>query len=230
VIVCVYALVSPPPARLTVTGVAGERLQVLRVGRIGAIVGELRRAPAPSVRNLRRYAAAVESVAAKTSAILPARFGTTVTDADELSFIIRSRRTALRQRLSAVRGRAQMTIRLIESESGDAALSSQSRVTGRTQLRLGYGTTQGTQYLRQKMADAAAACAVPAFDVVRPAIQRYVKDERVEKRDGIVTINHLVPHGSVERYRDAVTRTAEDCGVRLIVTGPWAPYAFADTW
>jgi hypothetical protein len=229
-IVWVYALVSPPPARLTVTGVAGERLKLITVNRIGAVIGELRRAPAPAVGNLRRYAAAVESVAAETSAILPARYGTTVGDADELLSIIRSRRTSLRQRLAAVRGRAQMTIRLLESESGDAALPSQSPVTRRTRLRLGYGATQGTQYLRQKMADAAAAGAVPAFDDMRSAIQRYVKDERIEKHQGIVTINHLVTHGSVERYRDAVARTADERGVRLIVTGPWAPYAFADTW
>jgi gas vesicle protein GvpL/GvpF len=228
VIVSVYALVSPSPARLTVTGVGGERLKVITVDRIGAIVGELRRAPAPSVRNLRRYAAVVESIAAKTSAILPARFGTTAADADELSFIIRSRRTALRQRLSAVRGRAQMTIRLMGSDPLNDLCGGQTPSTSR--ISVGDGATQGTQYLRQKMADAAAARTVPAFDVIRQAIQRYVKDERVEKRDGIVTINHLVAHGSVERYRDAVEGTAEDCGVRLIVTGPGAPYAFADTW
>ena len=229
-ILCVYALVGPPPARLNVRGVAGERLKVITVDRIGVVVGELRRAPAPSIRNLRRYAAAVEAIAAKTSAILPARFGTTVVNADELRVVVRSRRAALRHRLTAVRGRAQMTLRLLESESGDAAFPSQSTVTSRTRLRLGYAATQGMQYLRQKMADAAVARAVPAFDPIRPTIRSYVKDERVEKRGGVVTINHLVPRGSVERYRDIVERAADEHALPLVVTGPWPPYAFADTW
>ncbi|HTI40338.1 MAG TPA: GvpL/GvpF family gas vesicle protein [Vicinamibacterales bacterium] len=229
-ILCVYALVSPPPAHLNLPGVGGERLKVITIDRIGAIVGELRRAPAPSVRNLRRYAAAVEAIAAKTSATLPARYATTVADTDELTVVIRSRRAALRHRLTTVRGRAQMTVRLLESESGDAAFPSQSTVTSRTRLRLGYGATQGTQYLRQKVADAAAARAVPAFDRIRPAIRTYVKDERVEKRGGVVTINHLVPRGAAERYRDIVERAADEQALRLVVTGPWPPYAFADTW
>jgi len=229
VIILVYALIRPPAVRLRLTGVGSERLQLMMVDRIGIVVGELRRVPAPSVRNLRRYAEVVESLAARTSAILPARYGTTVADADELLFVVRSRRL-LRQRLKAVRGRAQMTIRLLESASSDTPSPSQSKVSRRTRPGLRYGTTQGARYLRRKMADAAAARSVPAFDPVRPAIRRYVKEERVEKRSGIVTINHLVSRATVDKYRSAVERAADGNDVRLIVTGPWPPYAFADTW
>jgi hypothetical protein len=230
VIVCVYALVSPPPARLTLKGITGERLRVMTVDRIGAVVGELRRAPSPSVRNLRRYAAVVDSIASRVPAILPARFGTTVTDDDELTFVLHSRRSALRQRLRAVRSRAQMTIRLLESESDDGPFRSRSTVTGRARLRVGYGATQGTQYLRQRREIGARAKAVPAFEPIRAGIRRHIKDERIEKRGGVVTINHLVPRADVPRYRAAVERAARDNDVRLIVTGPWPPYAFADTW
>jgi hypothetical protein len=71
---------------------------------------------------------------------------------------------------------------------------------------------------------------VPEFEVIRNVVQRYIKDERVEKRGGVVTINHLVPRRSVLRYRDAVERAARENEVRLMVTGPFPPYAFADTW
>jgi hypothetical protein len=230
VISLVYAVVSAPPARLGIAGVAGERLRVVTVDRISAVVGGVRRAPAPAVRNLRRYAVVIDSIASRVPAILPVRFGTTVTDPDELTFILRSRRATLRERLRAVRGRAQMTIRLLESESGDAPLRSRSTVTGRARLRLEYGATQGTQYLQRRREIAASARAVPAFDPVRDAVRRYLKDERVEKRDRIVTINHLVSRASAGRYRDAVERAARDNDVRLIVTGPFPPYAFAETW
>ena len=229
-ILCVYALVNAPPARLGVGGVTGERLRIITVDRISAVAGEVRRAPAPGVRNLRRYAAIVESIASRVPAILPARFGTTVTDLDELMFLLRSRRATLRERLRAVRGRAQMTLRLLESESGDAPLRSRSTVIPRDVLRLGYGATQGTQYLQWRREIGAKARAVPEFEVIRDVVRRYIKDERVEKRGGVVTINHLVPRGSALRYRDAVEGAARENEVRLIVTGPFPPYAFADTW
>jgi len=231
VIICVYALVSPAPARLTLTGVAGERLRVVAIDRMGAVVGEVRRVPVPTVTNLRRYAAVVESIAARVPSVLPARFATTVADRDELAFILQTRGSTLRQRLRAVRGRSQMTIRLlVESESGDRWLASRSAVTGRARLRLEYGAAQGTQYLQRRMAMAAAGRAVPAFEPIRTAIQRYIKDERIDKREGVITINHLVPRAAAARYRDAVERAADENRMRLIVSGPWPPYAFADTW
>jgi hypothetical protein len=231
VIICVYALASPPPARLRLAGVAGERLRVIAISRIAAVVGEVRRAPAPSVRNLRRHAAVVEAIAGRVPAILPARFGTTVVDPEELRFILTSRAATLRRRLRAVRGRCQMTIRLLapsESESDDAPLASRSTVTGRTRLRVASGTTQGTQYLRRRMAMEASARAIPGFEPIRGAVRRFVKDERVERRAGIVTVNHLISRASAPRYTAAVERAAAEQHLRLMVSGPLAPYAFAD--
>src|SRR6266571_7638566 len=150
-IVCVYALVSPAPARLKLAGIGGERLRVITVDRLSAIVGELKRVPGPTIKNLRRYAAVIEAIASKVPAILPARFATTVADRDELAFILRSRGTALRQRLRAVRGRAQMTIRLVGSDPGDVTLRGQTPVTRRSGVRPRNKATQGTQYLQQRI-------------------------------------------------------------------------------
>jgi hypothetical protein len=236
VIVCVYALVSPAPARLRLTGMAGEPLRVVTANRIGAVVGGMRRAPAPSIRNLRRYAAVVEAIAAEAPAILPARFATTVTGDEELAVILASRGATLRRRLRAVRGRCQMTIRLLsplsesESESDEAPLASRSAMAGRTRPRLAHGATQGTQYLRRRAALAASARAIPGFAPIRAAVRRFVKDERVEKRAGIVTVNHLIPRAAAPRYLAAVERAATANHLRLMVSGPVAPYAFADNW
>ncbi len=209
-IVCVYALLSPAPARLRLTGMAGEPLRVVTANRIGAVVGGMRRAPAPSIRNLRRYAAVVEAIA------------------------LASRGATLRRRLRAVRGRCQMTIRLLspvsESESDDAPLASRSAMAGRARLRLAHGATQGTQYLRRRAALAASARAIPGFAPIRAAVRRFVKDERVEKRANIVTVNHLIPRTAAPRYLAAVERAATANHLRLMVSGPLAPYAFADNW
>ncbi len=229
-IICVYALVSPVPLRVTPVGIRGERLRVITVDRLAAVVGELKRVPAPTIKNLRRYATVIEEIASKVPAILPARFATTVADRDELTFILRSRGVALRQRLRAVRGRAQMTIRLVGSDPGDVTFRGQTPVTRRSGVRPRNKATQGTQYLQQRMAIAARARAVTGFEPIRNAIRRFVKDERVEKRGDVVTVNHLVPRTTASRYLMAVERAAEEGAIRLSVSGPWAPYAFADNW
>jgi len=231
VILCVYALVGSSRPAQTVTGIAGERLRAIPFDGVVAVVGEVRRRPAPSPRNLRQYAAVVESIAARVPAILPVRFGTTFDDVAELTVVLRSRGAATRERLRAVRRRAQMTIRLVsESESGNAPRASQSRAAGRGRVRLEHESTQGTQYLQQRLAMLRTAREVPELAAIRPAIRRFVKDERVERRSGVATVHHLIPRAMAEGYRSAVERAAEQSGVRLAVSGPFAPYAFADNW
>jgi hypothetical protein len=52
----------------------------------------------------------------------------------------------------------------------------------------------------------------------------------VEKRGGVASIYHLVPRGSADRYESAIEEAARNAGVRMILSGPWPPYAFADIW
>ena len=230
-IIYVYALVDAARPFRGIAGVRGEPLRIVCGDRVGAIVGELARRPAPSTMNLRRYAAIVESIATRAPAILPARFGTTFDDTAELMVVLRSRSAAIHQRLQAVRGRAQMTIRLVsESESRDASLPSRSRAAGRARVRLEHKATQGTRYLQQRLEIARAAREIPELARIRPALRRFVKDERLERRGDVVTIHHLVPRETAGRYREIVERAAERSGMRLAVSGPWAPYAFADNW
>lgn len=230
-IVCVYALVDTRRPLRGLTGLRGEPLRIVRGDGVAAVVGELAHPPSPLTRNLRRYAAAVESIAARVPSILPARFGTTFDDAAELSVVLRSRAAAMRQRLRAVRGRAQMTIRIVsESESGDALFPSRSRAAGRARVRVEHKATQGTQYLRRRLQAAREGCGIPQVAQIRPVVTRLIKDERVEQKAGIVTVHHLVARGAARRYREVVERAAERNGLRLTVSGPWAPYAFADKW
>jgi hypothetical protein len=209
---------------------AGERLRAIPFDGVMAIVGDVRRRPAASTRNLRQYAAVVESIAARMPAVLPARFGTTFDDVAELTLVLRSRGATMRRRLRAVRGRTQMTIRLLGSDPSDESYRGPTPVTSRTGVRPRNKSTQGTQYLRQRLAVLRTARELPELAPIQPALRRFVKDERVERRGDIATIHHLIPRSMVERYRSAVVRTATESDVRLVVSGPFAPYAFADNW
>lgn len=228
-ILCVYALITPSLSRIVATGVAGERLRAVSVGRVSALVGELRRAPKPTMRNLRRYADVIQAVSEEAPAILPARFGTCMIDLDELTLALRSRQDTLRRRLHAVRGRAQMTLRLVLG-SGTAETGSDPRDDRSPGSDPGYKATQGTQYLHRRAAAAAKAREIPGFAPIRIAAKRWIKDERIEKRAGVATVNHLIPRSSVAAYRVAVERAADRAAVRVVLSGPHAPYAFADNW
>ena len=226
--VCVYALIASSSSRVIASGMTGERVRTVRTGGISALVGELRRAPKPTMTNLRRYAIVIEKAAAQTPAILPVRFGTGMADLDEVTFVLQSRQDALRRRLRAVRGRSQMTIRVVlgtsESDPGD------NPSPGPDTDVSGDGSTQGTHYLQQRAITAARAREIPGFASIRATVKRWVKDERVEKRAGVATVNHLIPRSSVSAYRSAVERSAERAGLRVLVTGPFPPYAFAENW
>jgi hypothetical protein len=221
VIVCVYALIASS-SRVVGSGMSGERLRAVTAGGLVALVGELRRAPKPTITNLRRYAIVIEKAAAQTPAILPVRFGTGMADLDEVTFVLQSRQDALRRRLRAVRGRSQMTIRVV---LGKAELPGSDPADNPL-----LGSDPGTQYLQQRAISAARAREIPGFAPIRVAVKRWVKDERVEKRAGVATVNHLIPRSSVGAYRSAVERAAERAGLRVIVTGPFPPYAFAENW
>ena len=229
-ILCVYALVSSSRPVQRLTGIAGEPLRAILFDRVIAVIGYVRRRPAASARNLRQYAAVVESIAARVPAILPVRFGTTFDDLEELTLVLRSRGSALRRRVRAVRGRTQMTIRLVGSDPVNGPSRGQTPVTSRTGVRPRNRATQGTQYLQERLTMLRTAREVPELVSIRPAIRRFVKDERVERRSGVATVHHLIPRAMAERYRAAVTGAAAESGVRLIVSGPFAPYAFADNW
>jgi hypothetical protein len=246
----VYALITSSPSRVAGTGVVGERLRAVTAGRVTAVVGELPRALRPTIGNLRRYALVIDSVRARVPSILPARFGTVMTDVDELSLALRSRQDTLRRRLASVRGRVQMTLRVVlgsdssaalvlESDSGAASHASQTRDPSRNAsqtrkepppISFTNATTRGTRFLQQRAASAARASEIPGFDPIRAAAKRWIREERIEKRAGVATVNHLVPRGSATAYRAAIERAAERAGIRMIVSGPHAPYAFAENW
>ena len=210
---CVYALASSLSAPVRVRGVTGEALEAVRIGRIEAIVGRVRAIPKPTDSTLRRYDRVMSALWRRTPALLPARFGTSARDLADLEAMVRGRERVLRGRLRAVRNRAQMTMRVVSSPSPVVRAATSQKVSG-------------TQYLRSRQRE----YAVPAFDPLRGAVRRWIRDERVEKRAGVATIYHLVPRGSADRYRSAIEDAARDAGVRMIVSGPWPPYAFADVW
>ena len=252
--VCVYALTSAAMPRAwpgRTAGLAGERLRALRVGRIIAIVGDLRRVPSADEPTLRRFDHVIRRLFRSVPALLPARFGTCFDTPDELTTVLRLRQASLGRALRLVRGRAQMTVRVIApprtagsrretrparpnpTDPHDAARVSRastrpqgvsSKVEGGSEPVVTEPFTSGADYLRRR----AAERHVPGFEPVRTGVRRWIRAERVERRAAVATIYHLVPRAATTSYRAAVERAAAATGLQCVVTGPWPPYAFAD--
>jgi hypothetical protein len=231
--VCLYALVDhggPSPLRLT--GLSTERLRIVTIDGIEAVIGTLPRAPKPGMAALRRYDEVQRALMARYSSVLPARFGTCASTLDELALSVRDRRAHIRHNLRLVRRRAQMTIRMF---TGSESSTNRFRVDPepvqsrlRTGSEYGDGATQGTQYLRRRVGE----MEIPGAGRLRPAVERWVRAERSERRaHGRLagTMYHLIPRSAVPAYRRALARAAREAEVTVIVSGPWPPYAFAES-
>jgi hypothetical protein len=222
-----YALTSARAGRPALRGICGEPLRAVRIGRLDVIIGHVRARPKPTDANLRKYNRLMGALWLGAPALLPARFGTTMNDISELELLVRARLDVLRSNLRMVRGRAQMTVRMadLRERHGEPRFGVRERGSGGLTSR-----GVGAEYLRARAAEERRAREVPAFAPCRAAVQRWVKAERVEKTAGVATIYHLVPRGAAARYATELQRAASEAGLRMIVSGPWPPYAFADSW
>jgi len=214
----VYAIVSargPSSVRTRASG----RLDVISQGTLAAVVRLPPGVQESSPAHLRRYERTIRELSETFRAVLPARFGT-VMPVEELAFILSSRSAVLARALSNVRGRAQMTIRIVGGAMDTRETRKRAASTEAPPAR------RGREYLRARLRESVIQQKVPGFEPVRAAVARWVRDERVEHRDGVSTVYHLIPRAAAERYRNASRRAAASAGLSAVVSGPWPPYAF----
>jgi len=226
----VYALAHHSLSRRRLRGIDREPLHSVTVGKVTAVVGSVRQRPAATPESLRRYDVVVRAIASGTSAILPARFATIMSGLSEIEDVLGARQPYFTRALRHVRGRAQMTVRVIgRTPAADtSAGSGRSRVASNDD-EIHRRQRDGAGYLRQRAAEAARARRVPGFDRTRAAVEQFVRDERVETRGAVATVYHLIPRASAPAYCRALEAAARRDGLRVVVSGPWPPYAFAET-
>jgi hypothetical protein len=218
--VYLYALLSAPPVCDTGLGVCAERLRVVAVGGLVALVGDVAEPPAPSAVTLRAQDAVLRRLAAGVDGVLPARFGTLVDDDAALAEALDRRRPQLARALGRVAGCEQMTLR-VWGEAVAAAMPIEDA-----------GGGPGTRYLAGRRQAKEQARSLPELEPLRGCLSDLVREERVERHDRpplLATVQHLVPRGAGARYVDAVDGARGALAPwRVSVTGPWLPYAFGD--
>ena len=207
----VYGFVDGPGRPMTI---ARHRLEILSVAGVGVAVERLDEPPAASEAALRTQHAIVERLHRRFDAVLPARFGSFV-PLEQLRQIVRPRRADLRKALRRVRGRVQMTVRIVTPAATPAP------IVVRT-------PPSGTDYLNARRA-ALSASRPPLAAAVSAAVSPLVHDERVETdpAHGRTALFHMIERADARRYRASVRRVPVPRDEALTVTGPYAPFAFA---
>jgi hypothetical protein len=206
----VYAFVDAPGGPMTV---ARHRLEILSIGGIHVVVERLAAPPAASETALRTQHAIVDRLARTFAAVLPARFGSFMSP-DGLQQVIGPRRVELRKALRRLRGRVQMTAR-IATPVAEPLPPPRGRAPS------------GTAYLNARRA-ALSGPRPRLAAALSEAVHSLAHDERIETdaAHGRTALFHVIDRADVRRYRATVDRFAAAEGERVVVTGPYAPFAF----
>jgi hypothetical protein len=215
-----YALLADPPSGALPAGAAGEPLRLVTCEGVLAAVGEVEAAPAVDAAALQAHDAVVRRLASASPAVLPARFGSLTDDERHLRDALRDRLPALRDALTAVRGCDQMTLRFSRPLDPPPPIHDGSAPEG----------GPGTRYLAARQALAGDPRTIPEVRAVLEALAPHVRGERRERHERpplIASVYHLVPRGEIEPYREALAAAVERASVRVAISGPWPPYAFA---
>lgn len=213
----VYALVD---RRLPRVKLHGRTIDCVPVGHIFALAQRTDRAPAISEDVLLEQHDVVLALAARARAILPARFGSIV-DEEELRRIVVLRAAQLTAAFELVRGREQMTVRLLGNADG---IEPRAHRTG--------AATEGgpgARYLHERR----VAAGYPLPDAVprlTAAVRHLIVAEKAEPgQSGVgAMLYHLIERGRSAGYCRALASAAADVEPFTVkVTGPWPPFAFA---
>lgn len=228
----VYALVDRafPPIRRR-----GRTIEVVEIDGAGGVFAAVERTdhlPAVSEAVLEVQHDLVTCIAGVADAILPARFGSLV-DEVELEQLVALRGPSIREALTLVRGRAQMTVRV--SGRGDDEDDGDRGTRGSVAAPVERGAAlTGTEYLEQRRAASLGRALPEDTAAIAAAVGHLLVARRSVPGRGrlLVTLYHLIERGTEEAYADALAPVRSRFGEsRLTVSGPWPPFAFApDLW
>jgi hypothetical protein len=219
----VYAIVRRPLGRRFVTRANGAPVRSVTAGGTSAVVAECDGPVPPTVRALRGHDAVIRRIARIAPAVLPVRFGTLVDSDRSLAALLDTWSEDLQKALALVDRHQQMTLRLFARAGATAARPAPA------EPEVEIGEASGTSYLTRRARAQALAQSAPELDPLREAFAPIVAAQRITRHDRgplILTACHLIPRNAVAAYRRIVRRHAAALGCRVVLSGPWPPYAF----
>ncbi|MFG3305272.1 GvpL/GvpF family gas vesicle protein [Streptomyces wuyuanensis] len=183
----------------------------------------------------RAHHGVIEELSALTT-VLPLRLATVYLDDERAANALDAQSEVLARRLSHLAAHVEWGVKIyVEQPAAPAPQPSQP--AGSEDL------SPGRAYLRTRRAqrtvrDTAHRSARTAAERIEETGRRYAADRarhRVQQGElatapgeNVLNDAYLVPRDRAEEFRDEVSRAADGLdGVRVELTGPWAPYSFA---
>ncbi|MGW1886043.1 GvpL/GvpF family gas vesicle protein [Streptomyces sp. NPDC001970] len=232
------------------TGVGGAPVRLLALARGSGLVLVVSPVPSQDFREdalkrhledlewlesvARAHHGVVEAVSARTTA-LPLRLATVYLDDDRARSVLDAQRDTFAEQLSRLAAHVEWGVKIYVEPSGapgpaEAESPAEDLSPGRAYLR--------TRRAQRSVRDTAYRSAQTAAERVDAAGRRHAVDRarhRVQQGElatapgeNVANDAYLVPRERAEEFRDEASRAAEGLeGVRVEVTGPWAPYSFA---
>ena len=212
-----YALADRVPALDGIAGIGGEPLVIVETVAARVIGGWLPAVPAAERVTLEAQDRVIRILHDRADALLPMRFGTAVADTGRAAEAVDVLAPGLADRLTLVRGREQMTLRVVRREGRPPV----SAITTPVAMQ------SGTDYLRARAGKDVPAELVPLLEATRP-LRRAMRSERGRHEAAVATIYELIDRGAADVYRTRVTdASARLPGMAVHVSGPAPAYAFA---
>lgn len=182
----------------------------------------------------RAHHAVVEALAAVTT-VLPLRLATVYVDDAGARAALDDGAPAFAERLSLLAGHREWGVKVYADPSAaavPAAPAEDGLSPGRSYLRQRREQRSGREEVYRDAAAAAArveeAASRQAAGRARHRVQQGILAGPAGAGENVVNDAYLVPDAGSDAFRAGVEAAAEGlAGVRVEVTGPWAPYSFA---
>ena len=219
-----YCVVPPdhPPPRGT-SGIGGSPVEMLTAGGLAvwASAGDRPQVSAEAVQDHNRV---VELAVTQEVTPVPLRFGQWAEDAGHLDRLIAVHADRYREWLERFAGCLEFGLRILDPAAGEAAQDVRAPVTTGREYMQGLRETS-------RLAEAQRARAEQIERGIHDVLRDIVRDERIEAlqtRHAVVTMSHLVAREHFDEYRERARQLRSTYpDLRFLVSGPWAPYSFA---
>lgn len=235
----VYGVVragSVPP--LDATGVEGAPVSGVEAGALEALVGHVAEVPVRATRASLTAYRDVLAEAAERATVVPARFGTVMTEVGVREELLERRGDELAELLARLEGKVELSVRAVYDEEAllrevVAASPEVGALRRRTlgvpaeagyydRIRLGELVAAGVE--RRRAVDAARI-----LEALRPLAEDVSTGEALIERVAL-NASFLVERGRVERFDRELERVSAELAPRLAIrcVGPLPPYSFAE--
>ena len=211
----VYGVVDELEALPPLPGIEDAPLERRRIGELELVVSVARTPASAEVSReaVLRHAEVVEELASRSRAVLPAQFGRSFADDEELASAVRTQADELARGLSRVRGCVEFGLRAFRSEE----------VAGGAE-----DATSGAEYMRTRLAQVRRQDRLVAE--LHEPLARLARATVLTRgpASGEIKAAYLVPEDDVSAFREAVARLETNSPeLTVVCTGPWPPYSFA---